>query len=146
MHESLKQELLELEPQAINPSNCLPNKSLHQQILKNTQKTLKSQAKQFNLGNGQKFKDPFDAADYLLDREYGDSFLFNPDQHDPLFIPPVWKSNQYEKKDPRVAMLDYKIEEQFTKTLENLITESPNDWFTKELKTFILSQNDGLPN
>ena len=80
----LQANILNLRPKLINPAKCDPKSSLYQQVLRNSQKSLKEQTNQFNLGNGQLFTDPFQAADYLLAREYGDTFLFDNTQHQPI--------------------------------------------------------------
>ncbi|XP_066926810.1 uncharacterized protein [Clytia hemisphaerica] len=138
---TVQQKLLNLQPKAIDSTKCSPDKSLHQQVLRNFQMVSDRQVKQFNLGNTQTFTDPIKAADYLLEREYGETSLFDPAQHEPVFIPPVFCSNQYTKKSP-VALLDYDIEKQCLETLDNLTKGSPNYWFTEQLQTFI--QNQGM--
>ena len=74
---NIEQKLSLLQPIPIDPSKCNKNKSLYWQILNNSQMISKRQQKQFNLGNSQTFADPIKAAEYLLQREYGDTFLFN---------------------------------------------------------------------
>ena len=86
-----------LAPKTIDSTKCTKQKSIYKQILQNSKKCLNKQFKLFNLGNGQSFNDPILAAEYLLQREYGNSFLFHSDEHSPLFIPPVWTTKQYEK-------------------------------------------------
>ena len=91
------QELLTLHPKTIDPSNCTHN-SLYRQIQRTKAARRKHQNEQwFNLGNKQAFNDPIKAAEYLLEREYGDSFLFKPDIHDPIFVPTEFMSKQYVK-------------------------------------------------
>ena len=136
---NIKQKLLGLKPTIIDPTKCTEQKSLYEQIRKSKQARLNHQDRQwFNLGNGQTFNDPITAAEYLLEREYGDSFLFQTDHHDPVFIPSEFMSNQYFKDSP---VLDFDIEEDARKTLENLIQNEPNFWFTKALDDFIKTQN-----
>ena len=134
----IRQKLLALKPQIIDPSNCTVGKSLYQQVMRHSNKTLQQQAKQFNLGNGKIFTDPIQAADYLLQREYDESALFDLTRHEPVFIPPVFTSNQY-KKSP-VSLLDYDIEKQILKTLENLLREMPKYWFSEQLDLFVRQQ------
>ena len=162
MKQAITTELNALKPKIINPNNCTPDKSLHQQIVKSAATRLKDQDKQwsFNLGNSQTFNDPIKAAEYLLQREYGDSFLFKADNHKALFIPPEYNSNQFEnntspvagnsttqydedKKSSTVPLLEYNIEERMNKTLTNLQRESPNYWFTSELESFLKTQAPG---
>ena len=140
---SVRQKLLALQPKAIDPTKCTTDKSLHQQVLKNSKVTLDRQTKQFNLGNSQTLTDPIQAADYLLEREYGETSLFDQSRHEAVFIPPVFCSNQYTKKS-LVCLLDYDIEKQCLKTLDNLLKELPNHWFTRQLQMFI--QQQGLAN
>ena len=73
---SIAQKVLSLQPKAIDSTKCTPNKSLYQQILNNSQATSERQAKQFNLGNTHCTSNPIDAADFILEREYGDSSLW----------------------------------------------------------------------
>ncbi|XP_066933649.1 uncharacterized protein [Clytia hemisphaerica] len=131
----LAQNLARLKYRTIDSTKCSPQKSLHQQILSSTHPILGRQTKQFNLGNAKTFEDPLQAADYLLEREYGETFLFNPNKHDPLFIPPVftgWRED---------SLLGDDIVHDILRTMENLKSEQPNYWFTKELESFLLTQN-----
>ena len=129
-----------LQPKPIDPSKCDPNKSLYWRIIRNNQTALNRQAKQFNLGNTLKFTDPIKAAMFLLQREYGDSSLFVKDKHETVFIPPTFVSNQYVKKSP-VAVLDYEVKKDIVRLLNNLKDHSPESWLTKELQTFMQTQN-----
>eukprot|EP00111_Clytia_hemisphaerica_P011395 TCONS_00033386-protein len=136
----VEQELRDLGPQVIDPANCTPKLSLHQQIL-NTPKTrlLKEQSKQwFNLGNNQTSNDPITAAEYLLKREYGESAIFKHDSRDPVFIPSEIACCDYDEKS--IAVLDYNIDERMKLTLDNLKQESPEYWLTKELDAFLQTQ------
>uniref|UniRef100_A0A7M5X0V2 Uncharacterized protein n=2 Tax=Clytia hemisphaerica TaxID=252671 RepID=A0A7M5X0V2_9CNID len=127
-----------LKPESIDPMNCSAQQSLYQQIKKSPQKVLKEQNKKFNLGNGRFFNDPIKAADQLLEREYADSALFDSTLHEAIFIPPLFKSKQYAKTDSTVHMLDYGDvkKSSIQKSLDNLQTNNPNHWFTKELQSF----------
>ena len=88
-----------LKPLVIDPTKCTTDKSLYQQILNTANERLKHQDKQwFDLGNAQTFNDPITAAEYLLEREYGDSSLFDQTQHTSVFIPPTFVSSQYIEK------------------------------------------------
>uniref|UniRef100_A0A7M5WLF9 Uncharacterized protein n=1 Tax=Clytia hemisphaerica TaxID=252671 RepID=A0A7M5WLF9_9CNID len=130
----------DLGPQVIDPKNCTPKLSLHQQIL-NTPKArlLKEQRKQwFNLGNNQTSNDPITAAEYLLKREYGESAIFKHDSRDPVFIPSEIACCDYDEKS--IAVLDYNIDERMKLTLDNLKQESPEYWLTKELDAFLQTQ------
>ena len=94
-------------------------------------KILKGQSKQwFNLGNNQKFIDPLSAAEYLLQREYGDTSLFKLDRHEPVFIPAEIACSQY-GNDSSIAVLDFDVDEQMKRTLENLQKESTEHWKRK---------------
>ena len=73
---SISQKVLSLQPKPIDSTKCTPNKSLYHQILNNSKATSEKQAKQFNLGNTHCTANPIDAADFILEREYGDSSLF----------------------------------------------------------------------
>ena len=64
-----QQKIAALKSKIIDPSKCVPQRSLYQQILTNSKKVLNEQNKKFNLGNGQFFNDPIQAADQLLKRE-----------------------------------------------------------------------------
>uniref|UniRef100_A0A7M5XMI8 Uncharacterized protein n=1 Tax=Clytia hemisphaerica TaxID=252671 RepID=A0A7M5XMI8_9CNID len=111
--------------------------SLYEQILKNPKSTIDKQNRKFNLGNGQLFTDPILAADQLLLREYADSALFDTNRHDPIFIPPVFQSHQYAKKDSTVHLLDFDVDiNTLKKCLDNLKKDSPAFWFTRELQSF----------
>ena len=123
----IEAKLSSLKPTIIDPYKCTPAKSLYQQILNTANERLKHQEEQwFNLGNGQKFNDPISAAEYLLKREYGDSFLFKEDRHEPVFIPSEFMSCQYVKKSG-VAVLDYRdIKLKFIQTLENRLPDARN--------------------
>ncbi|XP_066935003.1 uncharacterized protein [Clytia hemisphaerica] len=139
---TLEQCLRKLAPRTIDPTKCTPATSIYQELSKppETQQRLDHQAKQwFNLGNSQTFNDPISAAEYLLEREYGDSFLFKPDCHKPIFIPSKFMSNQYCKKS-NMAVFDFDIEQKIKETLVNLKNESPDFWFTKELDVFLQTQ------
>uniref|UniRef100_A0A7M5WY39 Uncharacterized protein n=1 Tax=Clytia hemisphaerica TaxID=252671 RepID=A0A7M5WY39_9CNID len=84
--------------------------------------------------------DPFDTADYLLEREYVESFLFDSQNYqEALFIPPVFKSNQY-TKESSVSILDYDVVKDVEKTLENMSTNSPRHWFATDFQAFIQTQ------
>ena len=139
-------KLLALKSKVINPANCSSSGSLYQQILNYSQERLDHQTAQFNLGNGQLFTDPFQAADYLLAREYGDTFMFDNTHHQPVFIPPVFRSGEYDKSTNDTTVLDYNIKEQMQKTLANLTQNSPTYWFTSELQTFLHLQNTCYTN
>eukprot|EP00111_Clytia_hemisphaerica_P010854 TCONS_00031760-protein len=136
---SIAQQVLALKPIPIDPTKCTPNKSLYQQILNNSQATSERQAKQFNLGNTHITSNPVDAADFILEREYGDSSLFVQNKHTSVFIPPTFVSNQYKKSS--TAILDYDVEKDIYRLLVNLRQHSPTYWLTKELETFMQTQN-----
>ncbi|XP_066920237.1 uncharacterized protein [Clytia hemisphaerica] len=137
MSRNFQQEIFKLKPKIIDPSKCTKQKSLKEQISKNLQQTSQLQSAQFNLGNGQYFHDPITASEFLLEREYGDTFFFKPDCHEPVFIPPVFVSNQFSPK-LTSTILDYNIVCKFKEALAN----RPDFWFTKELKRFMAHQSD----
>lgn len=110
--------------------------SLYQQILKNSNTVLHEQTRKYKLSDKHLFTDPIMAADYLLQREYADTALFDDNRHSPIFIPDEFQSIQYAKKDSSTHILDYDIERILKKTLGNLLIESPNDWLTKEMLAF----------
>uniref|UniRef100_A0A7M5XCI5 Uncharacterized protein n=2 Tax=Clytia hemisphaerica TaxID=252671 RepID=A0A7M5XCI5_9CNID len=139
MNQNLTSKIQNLGWQQINPDKCTKDLSLYEQIHKNSCTVQNCQNKQFDLGNGQTFRTPIEAAEYLLEREYGESFLFENDCHEPVFIPQEFTSNQY-LKDSSVAVLDYDITETIRKTLQNLLKGSPNHWFTKALDALIGTQ------
>ena len=135
--------LKKLAPKIIDPAKCTSASSIYQELSKlpESQNRLNHQAKQwFNLGNSQTFNDPIIASEYLLEREYGDSFLFKSNSYEPVFIPSEFISNQYCKKDS-MAVLDFnEIELKIIETLFNLKKESLDYWFTKELDSFLQTQ------
>ena len=136
---SIQTKLSGLKPLPIDVSKC--TQSLIQQIVNSSQQRLNDQEKQFNLGNGQTFADPFQAADYLLEREYGETSLFMRNRHEPVFIPPVFRSGQYSGKST-VAVLDYNIVAEIKRTLDNLVRNSSDFWFTPELQALVQNQAD----
>ena len=141
---TIEQCLKNLVPRTIDPTKCTSATSIYLQIanLPESQNRLKHQAKQwFNLGNSQTFNDPIKVSEYLLEREYGESFLFKLNCYEPVFIPSEFMSNQYCKKD-NMAVLDFnKIEQKMRETLANLQFESLDFWFTKELESFLQTQH-----
>ncbi|XP_066929108.1 uncharacterized protein [Clytia hemisphaerica] len=145
MGDDVKTKLLGLKPKIIDSSKCTSKKSLHEQILLKSSERLQHQQTVFNLGNGLKFNDPIEAAEYILEREYGDSFLFTEKCKKPLFIPAEFQSNQYFKESP-VSISDFKLEETFQSTLRNLKQHQPGKWLTEELDAFLQTQSTGLAN
>uniref|UniRef100_A0A7M6DJL4 Uncharacterized protein n=1 Tax=Clytia hemisphaerica TaxID=252671 RepID=A0A7M6DJL4_9CNID len=139
---SICQKILLLGPSRIDPTKCHPGSSLYAQIKRNGEMTLQRQQRQFNLGNSETFSDPIIAADYLLEREYGETALFDTTQHGAVFIPPTFMSYQYKKKST-VAVLDYDVKKDIERLLHNLLHHSPNYWFTTDLRDFISSQGFG---
>ena len=136
-----------LKSKIIDPAKCRPRTSLYHQILRNSQSIVDNQNRKFNLGNGRFFTDPIIAADQLLVREYADSALFNANKHDPVFIPPVFQSIQYTKKDTSAHLLDYDVDTQtLKKSLDNLMTDSKDHWFTRELQAFYNLQQNNFGN
>uniref|UniRef100_A0A7M5WX24 Uncharacterized protein n=1 Tax=Clytia hemisphaerica TaxID=252671 RepID=A0A7M5WX24_9CNID len=134
---NFQQKIKALKSKNIDPSKCTQRTSLYEQILKNSKSTIDKQNRKFNLGNGQLFNDPILAADQLLLREYADSALFDTNRHDPIFIPPVFQSHQYAKKDSTVHLLNYDVDiNTLKKCLDNLKKDSPAHWFTRELQSF----------
>uniref|UniRef100_A0A7M5XLG1 Uncharacterized protein n=1 Tax=Clytia hemisphaerica TaxID=252671 RepID=A0A7M5XLG1_9CNID len=140
---TIAQRLKGLSVKVIDDTKCTSATSIYQEIsqLPESQNRLDHQEKQwFNLGNSQTFNDPIVAAKYLLEREYGDSFFFKPNCHDPVFIPSEFMSNQYCKKDT-MAVLNFKeIELEMKDTLVNLKKDFPDFWFTTELELFLQTQ------
>ena len=128
--DSIAQRLSLLQPKLIDPTKCTSSTSLYQQIVENSQATAERQAKQFNLGNTHSTGDPIDAAEFILEREYGDSSLFRQHEHACVFIPPTFVSNQYTKKSD-VAVLDYEVKKDIERLLDNLKEHSPNYWLTR---------------
>ncbi|XP_066925663.1 uncharacterized protein [Clytia hemisphaerica] len=135
----LEARIQNLKPLAINPDNCTVDLSLYEQINQNSNEFQGRQAKQFNLGNGLNFGNPISAAEYLLKREYGETFLFEEDSSKAIFIPPEFISSQYLKAgDSSVTgMLDYNVKTTLTTTKENLLKTLPDFWFTKEFDAFM---------
>ena len=140
----LQQKVAALNSKIIDPSKCVPRTSLCHQILRRPQKVLKEQNKKFNMGNGQFFNDPIKAADQLMAREYADTALFDTNRHAPIFIPSVFQSKQYAKKDSSVHLLDYDVDiKSLKRYLDNLIINSPTHWFIRELQAFYDLQQNG---
>ena len=142
MSKSIKQKLfsyISLQSKPIDPTKCTAKKSLYHQILKNSQATSERQARQFNLGNAHCTANPIDAAEFILEREYGESSLFIQSEHTSVFIPPTFVSNQYKK--PSVAILDYEVKKDIDRLLDNLKQHSPTYWLTTELQSFLNTQN-----
>ena len=148
MTSNIHQRLQNLTPWNIDPNKCTSANSIYQKILAPSEKKrrLDHQDKQFNLGNGQTFNDPIAASEYLLKREYGDTFLYHQSHHEPIFIPGEFISNQYCKKDFPTALLDFEIESHVKRTMNNLKNESPEFWFTTELESFLQTQRIGEIN
>ncbi|XP_066917250.1 uncharacterized protein [Clytia hemisphaerica] len=141
---SIAANIMRLQPILIDPSKCTPQKSLYRQIINDSQATSERQAKQFNLGNAHCTANPMHAADFILEREYGDSSLFVKGEHASVFIPPTFVSNQYKKSS--TAILDYDVGKDIGRLLGNLKQNSQTYWLTRELETFINTQNiiDGI--
>ena len=139
--DSIAQRLSLLQPKLIDPTKCTPSTSLYQQIVENSQATAERQAKQFNLGNTRSTGDPIDAAEFILEREYGDSSLFRQDEYACVFIPPTFVSNQYTKKSD-VAVLEYEVKKDIERLLDNLKEHSPDYWLTRELRALLETQDD----
>ena len=133
MKDYISDEVKALHPKPIDHTKCIKRKSLYEQIKTNAAKSLKEQKKQFNLGNGLRFSDPIEASKYLLEREYGETFLFKENNNQAVFIPPVFTSPQTADS----ASLDYDVEGSLKRTLENLVREQPEHWLREELDTFI---------
>ena len=125
------QKILKIKQRPIDPTNCTDGKSLHTQILQNYTKVAKEQNKQFNLGNGHIFGDPIKASEKLLEREYGDTFLFNKSQ-ETVFIPPI--ATSFGK-----TIIDSNMKEKLDETLENF-RQQGDHWFTSELEKFLKEQ------
>ena len=122
---TIKQRLQNLAPRTIDPNKCTNKTSIYQEITKPPEKKRRfdyqrKQWPKYNLGNGQTFNDPIAASEYLLQREYGETFFFKQDCHDPIFIPAEFTSNQYCKRDSTTALVDFNIEQHVKRTLRNL--------------------------
>ncbi|XP_066920861.1 uncharacterized protein [Clytia hemisphaerica] len=141
MNDNITQKLLLLQPKLIDPTKCNTSTSLYQQIIKNNQATSERQSRMFNLGNTHHTENPIEAAEFILEREYGDSSLFRQDEHACVFIPPTFVSNQYTKKSD-VAILDYEVKKDIERLAENLKEHSPDHWLTREIQALLETQND----
>ena len=130
------EKILELKPKEIDKSKCTPDKSILKCIKDEEEKMIKKK-KQFNLGGGLTTNEPIKAAETLLKREYGDTFLF-PDNDqanpEPIFIPPVFTSNQYKEKKSS-SILDYDFQKEIIKTLKNQAKKEDN--FGAECEKFL---------
>lgn len=138
MEERIHEQILELKARLIDTSRFIAQNSIYQQIKKQSAKSLKSQISQFNLGNGKKFQDPIKASEYLLQREYGQTFLFDEKLNQPVFIPPVFTSSQSADK----AVLDFNVDSSIQQTLVNLKRDQPDFWLTKDIEAFIQLHQD----
>uniref|UniRef100_A0A7M5XKF5 Uncharacterized protein n=1 Tax=Clytia hemisphaerica TaxID=252671 RepID=A0A7M5XKF5_9CNID len=107
-----------------NVWNCSLKSSIVERLSNNNQHN----KQRFDLGNGQIFNDPIHAASYLLQREYGESSIFELDKHDPVFIPPIFTST---KKSFKIEAI---FQDQLKSIANNLQRDQPNYWFTIELK------------
>ncbi|XP_066926240.1 uncharacterized protein [Clytia hemisphaerica] len=132
-------KILSLKPNKIDPTKCDPEKSLYQQIRRNSEATSERQERQFNLGGMNFTSDPVRAAEFVLEREYGDSSLFVEGEHTSVFIPPTFTSNQYTNRSP-VAILNYEVKADIERLVNNLFNHSPDYWLTIELHNFMLTQ------
>ena len=140
--EKEKQELVDklkeiLQEKLIDKENCI--KSLEEQ-LKGQNGPTQNQQRQFQLGNGQRRRNPLQAAEILLKREYGDSFLFDKGDES-IFIPPVFVSKHH-------ATHHIQDEEMLSEIKKHFVQLSDDDWFKKELKAFFQDQKrkHGIPN
>eukprot|EP00111_Clytia_hemisphaerica_P004503 TCONS_00012888-protein len=123
----ISQKLEALHPKPINVWNCSLKSSIVERLSNNNQHN----KQRFDLGNGQIFNDPIHAASYLLQREYGESSIFELDKHDPVFIPPIFTST---KKSFKIEAI---FQDQLKSIANNLQRDQPNYWFTIELKAFV---------
>ena len=92
------------------------------------------------MGNTHCTANPIDAADFILEREYGDSSLFVKGEHTSIFIPPTFISDQYKKS--CTAILNYDVKKDIDRLLDNLKQHSPTHWLTRELETFMKTQSN----
>ena len=145
MAEQANKQLLEyiskFKPVPIEPQ-CTED-SLYKQIVQNRDHLNDRQLKQFNVG--EEFDDPIEAAEYLLEREYGETFLFKPENHEAIFIPSEFVSNQHFKKSS-TPLLGFDIVGDIKRTCENLKDNNPDHWFTKELHNFLNNPEIGERN
>lgn len=138
---ALDKKIEELSPEDINPSNCTPVTSFNERIIRNAKLTKDRQNLQFNLGNSQQFSDPIQAAEYLLKREYKETFLFQQQRHNAIIIPPVFLSKHYNGKSS-VAVLDYNIVGSLKRLIGNLKDQDPSHWISKELEQFLVRKEN----
>ena len=134
--EKFAEHLNNLKASYIDPSKCCPESTLHQQLsaAAEKEKVSERQQSQFNLGNGKSTYDPMEAAEYLLEREYGDSHVFIEEDLHTLFIPSSFLSGLHLK---RHAILDYDIQGDIKRMAYNLQQNEPNSWISKELSVFV---------
>lgn len=138
-------------PHRLKTDRCTPSTSYFQQIQLSAQlrgEVLLKQQNQFNLGNQQTFSDPFQAADYLLQREYGDTYLYGKNPGHAVFIPPFFicaKENRFYFDD--VSILTNNVKEEIKKASVNTSRYQPGHWFTLQvtkLYEFIETNTDQL--
>uniref|UniRef100_A0A7M5V452 Uncharacterized protein n=1 Tax=Clytia hemisphaerica TaxID=252671 RepID=A0A7M5V452_9CNID len=136
--QELVQKLREtLQEKMIDKARC--QKSL-EKYLKEQNGPTTNQKRQFQLGNGQRNRKPLEAAAHLLQREYGDSFLFQK-EGESIFIPPVFVSKHHAANHIQDKEMLSEMETQYDQLTDN-------HWFKKEIKAFFQEQKrkQKLPN
>ncbi|XP_066916934.1 uncharacterized protein [Clytia hemisphaerica] len=141
--EEATQELNALQPKKISPKNYDQDYNLETQILDNKKLVSSNQEKQFSylLGNSKHVPDPMKVMEELLEREWGDYFLFDEGEckSEAIFFPFCYISNQCTGK-PSGAILDNNIKKEMERLLKNLKEHRPKDWLIREVSSFIASQ------
>ena len=109
---------------------------------KDKRKVKSRQTCQFDLANGIKCNNPLKAAEVLLKREYEDTFIFN-DESEPVFIPPVFTSKEYIKK-----QFGNILTQDIEKELEDIVSKyKSNDeykWLIEIIDTYLDSPKKDL--
>ena len=141
-----KEFIQTLKPALLEQGKC--TKSFYRQIFQNIEgasdKAEVRQKKQFNLGSSCKLSPPLEAANYLLGRDYKETFLFHASaksSKEHLFIPDEFVSKLYHKD---VSYLSYDTEKHIRETEKNRSQNQPDDWFTKELTAFLIKNQDQI--
>ena len=110
-----------------------------------TEITQYNATERFDLGNDKEYDDPLKAAEKLLEREYGDTFLFHDEKQEPVFIPPVFTSREHNAPFANVANLnDDTIEKELQKIVSNYATNEEYTWLIEKINIYLESSEKKL--
>ena len=101
----------------------------------------KVRTKNFNLGSEYCTRDPKEAAKELLKREYCDTHLYAENEHEAIFIPHVFVSDQHQKLE--YPDLNFNGIEEFKMCMEKIIKDTTleKEWYFGYIKHL----NDNFP-